>query len=244
VQRWARAIAAVVAAASGGYLGWAAIEYVRYGRPHFRNPSERDELLDRFIPQYDVYERHAIVVNASPEVTLAAARNQEILESPLIKAIFKAREWAMGSSPDAPLPRQGLLGATLGLGWRVLQEIPGREIVVGAVTRPWQANVTFRGIAPLEFAEFNEPDYVKIVWTLRVDPLNGGERCAFTTETRAAATDAEAASRFRRYWALASPGIRLIRRLGLPAMKAEAERSRATAEPSPRSSAPVGQPVA
>ncbi len=49
---------------------------------------------------------------------------------------------------DGAPGRQGLLGATLALGWRVLDDVPGRELVVGAVTRPWQANVTFRGIAP------------------------------------------------------------------------------------------------
>ena len=243
VKRWAKTAAALVAAACGGYGGWAAIEYARYGRPRRRDPAERDELLDKSIPHYDVYERHAVVVNAAPDVTLAAARNQDILESPLISAIFRAREWAMGSTVEAPQRRQGLLGTTLALGWRVLEEVPGREIVVGAVTRPWQADVTFRGIAPAAFAAFDEPAYVKIVWTLRVDPLDHGERCAFSTETRAVATDAEAAARFRRYWAMAAPGIRLIRRLGLPALKANAERVSTTVEPSPQLSAPFEQPA-
>jgi hypothetical protein len=46
----------------------------------------------------------------------------------------------------------------------------------------------------------------------------------FRTETRAAATDAGARSKFRRYWRLFSPGIIAIRLLLLPSLKAEAER--------------------
>ena len=45
-------------------------------------------------------------------------------------------------------------------------------------------------------------------------------------------TDAVARSRFRRYWALVSPGVVLIRRQSLRIVKADAEqRSRAVPEP-------------
>ena len=105
----------------------------------------------------------------------------------------------------------------------MLAERPGREIVVGAVTQPWEANVTFRSVSAERFAAFNEPDYVKIVWTLRADAI--GDRVSiFRTETRAVATDASARAKFRRYWAFLSPGIILIRRMMLGQVKAEAER--------------------
>jgi hypothetical protein len=94
--------------------------------------------------------------------------------------------------------------------------------VVGAVTQPWKADVVFRGIPPEEFAAFSEPGYVKIVWTLAVEPT-GPSRCIFRTETRAIATDAASRSRFRRYWALLSPGIVLIRFEMLRVVAAEAE---------------------
>jgi hypothetical protein len=123
---------------------------------------------------------------------------------------------------DRPLPR-GLLAWVLALGWRVLAEAPGREIVVGAVTRPWEANVTFRALPPDEFAAFREPNYVKIVWTLRADPI-GEAQSWFRTETRAVATDAASRAKFRLYWAFTSPGISMIRRLSLGPLKREAER--------------------
>jgi hypothetical protein len=107
--------------------------------------------------------------------------------------------------------------------WGMLAELPGREIVMGAVTRPWEANPQFRALAPDEFAAFQEPGYVKIIWTLRADPIRRGES-VFRTETRAIATDPEARKKFRCYWSFLSPGIIAIRGVMLAAVKAEAER--------------------
>src|SRR5262249_40657302 len=146
----------------------------------------------------------------------------------LVRAIFKGRELLFGAAADERSRPRGLLAQVQALGWLVLAENPGREIVMGAVTRPWQANVTFRGVPPDRFASFAEPGFVKIAWTLRADP-DGDGRTMFRTETRAVATDAFARARFRRYWAFVSPGILLIRRASLAALKADAERPRRAA---------------
>ena len=69
---------------------------------------------------------------------------------------------------------------------------------MGAVTQPWRADVVFRPLPPEEFAAFHEPDYVKIVWTLRADSL-GTTGSIFRTETRVLTTDPTARSKFRRY---------------------------------------------
>jgi hypothetical protein len=218
----ARAVAVALGAAVGGYVSYAATAWYRYGHTSEPDEQERDDLLDRFIPVYDVVERHHIAVGAPATITVAAAREQDLLQLPLVRTIFKARELAMGATPDdRPQPR-GLLAATLALGWGVLAEVPGREVVVGAVTKPWEANVTFRALPPEQFAAFSQPGFVKIVWTLRADPVDE-DASIFYTETRAVATDEHARARFRRYWAFASPGIGLIRWLSLQPLKREAE---------------------
>jgi hypothetical protein len=99
----------------------------------------------------------------------------------------------------------------------------GREIVLGAVTRPWEANLTFRPVPSDEFACFSKPDYEKIVWTIRADPIDASHS-VFRTETRVATTDAASRRRFRRYWSLVSPGIVIIRWIALNPVKREAER--------------------
>jgi hypothetical protein len=179
--------------------------------------------LDRFMSAYDVAECHEAAVAAPAAVTMAAARDMDIYRSPLVRLIFAIRTLPArlrGAPPRAPAP---LLSETLALGWRVLAEKPDRAIVVGAVTQPWRANVTFRGLAPDEFAAFAEPGYAKIAWTLEAIPL-GPSTSRFRTETRVIATDARSHRLFHRYWAVFSPGILLIRRASLRLVKAEAER--------------------
>jgi hypothetical protein len=175
------------------------------------------------MPSYEVAERHHIRVAAPAEVTLAVARQAALQASPVVRAIIRAREIVLGATPDdRPRPR-GLLDETQSLGWGVLTDVPGREVVVGAVTKPWEANVIFRALPPAQFAAFDEPGYVKIAWTIRADPVNATESI-FRTETRAIATDADARARFRRYWAFLSPGIIVIRWAVLGPVKNEAER--------------------
>lgn len=228
VARW---VAAGLALAAGAYAAYVGVAWYRYGHPSRAvGPEEQDEALDRFMPVYEVAERHHVRVSAPAEVTLAAAREMDLHQSPLVRAIFKGRELILGDTPDnRPRPR-GLLAEMQSLGWGVLAEVPGREIVVGAATKPWEPNVTFRALPAHEFAAFREPDYVKIVWTLRADPL-GATESIFRTETRVTATDSRARVRFRRYWCLLSPGIIVIRWMSLGPLKREAEHRAREARP-------------
>lgn len=209
--------------AAGAYAAYAAATWSRYGHVRDGDDEQADQLLDRFMPTYEVVERHAIHVDAPPAVTFGAACDQDLWQVPLIRAVFRAREMALGAASRARTQPGGLLAFTQSLGWGVLAEVPDREVVVGAVTKPWEPEVTFHALPPAQFAAFAEPDFVKIVWTLRVDPADEGGSI-FRTETRAVATDATARARFRRYWSLVSPGIALIRRLSLRPLKREAER--------------------
>jgi hypothetical protein len=156
-------------------------------------------------------------------VTLAAAREMDLQGSGVVRTIIRAREVLLGATPDHRARPHGLLAEVLSLGWGVLAEVPGREVVVGAVTRPWEANVTFRALPPDRFAAFDEPGYVKIAWTLRADPITATQSF-FRTETRAIATDAGARAKFRRYWSFLSPGIIVIRWAVLGPLRSEAER--------------------
>src|SRR5687767_5691107 len=218
--------AAVLAAAA--YAAYVTDTWKSYGNPPAPDPDEKDDLLDRFLPEYDVVERQSIAIAAPAAEVFAAAKEQDLFDLPLVKAIFRARELALGASPGKQVPR-GLLAATQSLGWGVLAERPNREIVVGAVTKPWEPNVTFRALPADRFAAYRAPGDVKIVWTLRADPVGHG-RSIFRTETRAVATDPIARDRFRKYWSFVSPGVSAIRWLSLQPLKREAERRAAAKE--------------
>jgi hypothetical protein len=231
-RSWIRSVCqrsgASVAIAAAGYAALTAAAYFRYGRPRAeRDGFGRERLLDRFMPAYEVVERHHIRVHAAAHVTLGAALEQDLQRSAVIRIIFKARAIALGSTAVTRRPT-ALLAELLSLGWVVLTELPGREVVLGTVTRPWDADVVFRSVPADRFPSFREPGFVKIVVALRADPLGPGDSM-FRTETRALATDSSARVRFRRYWSLVSPGVGLIRLMSLYPLKTEAERRAAVA---------------
>lgn len=220
----ARCAAGTLASAALAYVAHTAYTWLRYGDVRLPGPAEQDPLLDRFMPRYDVVDRMHVSVKAPAGVTLAAAERQDLMNAPGVHVIFRMRQFAMGMGlKEKELPRP-LIEQVKALGWVELARVPGREVVMGAVTQPWKGNVIFRSIPPDEFAAFNEPGYVKIAWTLRADPA--GDGCVFRSETRAIATDAISQRRFRKYWSLVAPGVWLIRRLSAAPMRRDAEARR------------------
>jgi hypothetical protein len=229
VRAAAGAVAGGAAVAALGYAALAGAAWTRYGHASkARDPEALDPLLDGFMPLYDIVERHHVRVEAPADVTLAAARELDLLDSPLARAIFRGRELMFGADPAPPPAGGGLLKAALSIGWGILADHEGREIVLGSATKPWEPNPVFRDLIPRDFAAFAEPGYVKIAFTIRADPIDGSSSI-FRTETRAIATDAGARARFRRYWAMVSPGVALIRYTMLAPVKREAERRVAAA---------------
>jgi hypothetical protein len=200
------------------YIG---VTWYRYGKVRRNGP--RDPLLDQYMPKYEVREIHETEVGAPAEVTYRVAHEIDLNRSTIVRAIFTGRELLMGAERVKREHPGGFLPEVLALGWRVLVEEPGHELVLGAVTQPWQAEVVFRGLPPEEFGTFSEPGYAKIIWNFAVEPL-GPDRSRFRTETRVVTTDQESRKRFRRYWSVVSPGVLLIRYETLRLVRQEAER--------------------
>jgi hypothetical protein len=228
-----RMLGGAAAAAGLGWAGYAAVAWSRYGKTAALPKSEGP--LDRFMPTFEVRELHETEVAAPPDVTYESALALDLERSPLIRAMFRGRELLMGAAP-VQKREQGFLREILAVGWGVLAEEPGRAMVFGAVTQPWHADVKFRAIPPDEFAAFSEPGYARIAWGFWVAPL-GAATSRFVTETRVMTTDPASRARFRLYWAVFSPGIRLIRHETLRLVRADAERH---ARGTPRALEPVG----
>jgi hypothetical protein len=177
--------------------------------------------LDEVMPSYDVRETHQIRVRAPAPVTFQAFCELPIDEVWLVNRIIRLREWLLGAKPLQQTLPAGFLDRMQALGWGTLAEEPGRLLLMGAVTQPWEPNVVFRPLPLDAFLAFQEPGAVRIAWIVRVDAEGDGSR--LFTETRAAATDARSRAKFRRYWLLVSPGVRLIRHALLRAVRARAE---------------------
>jgi hypothetical protein len=179
-------------------------------------------LIEQFIPRAEHGGCHETLIRAPASLVFELAWNTDMQAHPAVRAIFWLRETLLRAEP-APRAQRGLVAETTALGWRRLAHRSGRELVMGAVTRPWEANVVFRSLPPEEFVAFAESGMVKIVWTLEAEPL-GPALTLFRTETRVVATDEAARSRFRRYWRFFGIGIVLVRLLLLPRLRREAER--------------------
>lgn len=219
-----RFAASAAGAGAASVAAYSAVMWARYGHVDLtRHP--KDDLMDRFMPDPEADEYHHVAVNAPAATALAAGVETDVQASPLIRAIFSARELptALRGKPLRPAGPRGILAEVLDNGFGVLAEESGREIVIGTYTQPWQQEVTFHTLPPTEFAGFREPGFVKIAVSFGADSM-APDRSVFFTRTRVLATDAEARRKFRLYWAPISAGIILIRYFYMPMVKREAER--------------------
>lgn len=222
-----RLAAAGATAFTAGWAGVAALTWLRYG--HRRDDLGNAGLIDSMLPDPEVDECHKLHLNVPANVAFETAASLDLQASPVNGAVIALRTLPArirGVEVREPAASEGLLAETRALGWGPLAEDPGRELVMGAVCQPWEGEVVFRPLPPDQFVDFNEPGYAKIAWTLEAEP-DGEGGSTFTTRTRVATTDPEARRRFRRYWAIFSPGILLIRLEMLRLMRASAKRTAA-----------------
>ena len=222
-QTAVRCLAATAGLAAVSYASYVAITWLRFGRVAPSTGDEVGSLLDRFMPTYEVEERHQTRVAAPNDVTFAAASEMDIQRVPVVRVLFKGRALFLGGKGDEAERPRTLLAWMQSLGWTVLVHVPGRQVVLGTVMRPWEPDPSPRVVTPEKFAAFCEPEYVKIVSTWAAQPI-GPHESWFTIATRVATTDPVARRLFRRYWSLFSPGSLLIRYLGLRLVRDEAER--------------------
>lgn len=178
--------------------------------------------IDRFMPAWEIRTEHEIIVQAPAATVFAVAEHFDLQSIPLVRAIFWLRSKILRASSTAPRRPAGLVEETKALGWGELARRPARELVMGAVTQPWLADVTFTAVAPDDFLAYGEPGRVKIAWTIEALPIEPA-LTLLRTETRVRATDLAARERFFRYWRFARFGILLIRWLHLPAVRRAAE---------------------
>jgi hypothetical protein len=159
------------------------------------------------LPVYHHHERHTILVSATPERALAAAREARLEDVPLVRVLFRLR--GLRAAPRGPV-----WDALLAQGFQML----GDDTLV-LVGKPWSPRGSLRAVA--DFVAFAEPGYAKMAMDLRAVPDGDGAR--LETETRIFLTDASARRRFRAYWLVIRPFSGLVRRAWLRAAKRRAE---------------------
>jgi hypothetical protein len=177
-------------------------------------PYSGTVLIDRFLPKYDMVERHGVQVAATPERAYRAIRRVDLGRSPTVRLLFGLRgiRGAGRTTLDDLVER----------GFVLLGEEPGEEVVLGIVGRFWTPRGGLVQVEPEGFTTFEDPGYAKAAWNFRARPLWEGTSMV-TTETRVRCTDDGSRRAFRRYWRLVGPFSAAIRRRALDLVKRDAE---------------------
>jgi hypothetical protein len=184
--------------------------------------GDQARLIDQWLPRFDVVERHASVVAASPHRVDGCVRDVDLARSRLTAGLLSLRRLPSALNGGMRPMRRVTLEDLLARGFVILADAPGEEIVLGVVGRFWRPDGGVVRIQPEEFVAFAEPGHARAAWNFRIDPRGGG--CRLSTETRIDCVDAAALRRFRVYWALVGPFSGLIRRELLRLIKREAEK--------------------
>ncbi len=188
-------------------------------------------LMDAYLPEYDVRERHTTRVHASMEDTYAAIREADLARSTLVKALLSMRALPgalrHGRRGLTELRRQGVNRVTLASfearGFRILEESPPSELVIGLEGKFWLPTgdidtppaEAFRSAAPAAGC-------ARAVWNFTV-VTTSHSAVELATETRVLCADAATRRRFLPYWYLIRAGSGLIRHAMLRAIRSTAE---------------------
>jgi hypothetical protein len=171
-------------------------------------------LIDDWLPEFDVNERHDVAVPLEPERALELALGTPAAPDRIVRALISARGMAArGETIERFFAAHRFV---------VLDRSP-TQWVAGAVGAVWRPR---GGLVRLDDAEAwraaNVPGTIKGAVDFRAEAIPGGSR--LTTETRVKATDDRARRAFRRYWLAIGPFSAFIRRRWLQAIQEAARR--------------------
>lgn len=202
--------------------------------------------IDDVLPEFDATIIEHIVIDASPQVVYQAAREMDFMQihSPLVDAAMAARglpakvghKLGRRPAPGSPPPMrladlfEGYTGPTEVEGFLALGEVPGRELVFGAIGKVWQPDIEWKPVSADAFRGFAEPDYAKIAVGFSMRAY-GTDRTLLSYEARTVCTDDEARRKFLRYWRLVRRFVPFVMRAAVVTVKHLAEET-VTAPPS------------
>jgi hypothetical protein len=188
-------------------------------------------LIDEFLPEYLVVERHAIDVQASPDVVYRAIRSADLAGAAAVRLLLALRALPAallgGTAGLAALARRRRSPVTLDEfqrhGFVVLAENPPKELLIGLVGAFWTLGGGLRGTDAARFRGPQPSGTARAAWNFVVEALDAGS-VRLSTETRVEPADAASARRFRAYWLFVRPWSGLTRRSMLRSIRREAER--------------------
>ena len=130
------------------------------------------ELIQKYLPDYEYREHHKAVVAVPPSKASEAMRSLDFNHSWLVRKTFTTRKFLYSTFGKSSQKKDSsafgsLMESALKLGWPVLEEIPNRELVAGAVTKHCEADVIFQGLSATVFIAFSNQGLLKLHGTFQ-----------------------------------------------------------------------------
>jgi hypothetical protein len=180
-------------------------------------------MLDRLLPAPRKHEVQCVDLAAPPRVVWEHVRHGNLGDTPFIRALFALRTLPsrVAGEPvgDTHVRIDELVSTPEKPGFQLLGEDEGRELVVGAIGKVWQLDIPFVHVeSPEAYADFAEPGWIKVAWSIRLEPL-GDAATRLVFDLRVDATDESSWTKFARYWLVIGPGSHFIRSTFLSGMR-------------------------
>ena len=181
-------------------------------------------LIDDFLPNFDVRERHRIRVRAPLDKVYSAVQELDLREAKFAMFLFRLR----GIPAGKKAPTCFKLDDFLKMRFILLGERANEEFLLGLVGRFWTPSGELLRLDATDFRDFKEPGFAKAVWNFSLAE-QPDKTVLLETETRVLCLDEGSRRRFRFYWLFVGTFSGLIRKEILQAVKRNAERSQARA---------------
>jgi hypothetical protein len=188
-------------------------------------------LIDAYLPEYDVSERHRTHVNASRDVTYAALRTTDLAGAPIVRLLLLLRGLPSALGRGTPgirelwerSPEPITLASFEQQGFRVLEEMPPNELVIGLEGQFWRPSGNLCTPAAETFRNRAVPaGTARAAWNFSLETQPDGST-ELSTETRVRCADSATRRRFLPYWYAIRAGSVIIRHSMLRANRRTAE---------------------
>ncbi|WP_187776129.1 DUF2867 domain-containing protein [Antrihabitans cavernicola] len=180
------------------------------------------QLVDRYLHAPQIFERHAITIDAPADRVWAAVDQVGMGDIPVVKVLMGIRialSRIIGGSRSEGSRSEGIAEPLFTLLCR-----SDTEVVYGVVARFWAVGHETRRTdidTADKFLAFAEPDFAKATYSFRIETDQAG-RIRLSTETRVRTTDEASFRAMQRYWLLIGPFSGLIRILLLREIRRQA----------------------
>ncbi|MGZ3650942.1 MAG: flavodoxin domain-containing protein [Bdellovibrionota bacterium] len=186
-----------------------------------------DQRMDEQMPQFEQFSSTEIVIHRPPSEVFSALSSLEAGEMKLANFLTKIRTLGRAETP----PHESFMVSAERFGNVPLFNDGIRELGAGLVGKFWELDFGIRRLKPGEFKDFQEPGYAKVASNFLVEPIPGTNESRVISKMRVHCTSSDATRKFKVYWALLSPGIRLYMRSALQALRRRAERGESKLPP-------------